>query len=345
MRKIRRIIKAPIRIEVDKKSRRTLPANAKQLGKNRIMGVRATNRARKYHKPSLVEKYKFNPKNYSLTIHEDSIKENCINKSLWVIGTGYGLTLLDKKLVSQINQKITLAFHNSYPHCTKFGINPTYWTWLDPSAAMPGLNILKKQKKEKAPIPLIHRGLTGDGLNFRKYFGNTLVQYEEYHNSLVKVSEHYPICILPGTSLKALPFTDAKTAYENPEKRTKHGVLVGSAYDYKSGKVRTGDKHAKVENGMFMTENKFSSYIIPLAHYLGFNNIIYVGFEGIGPRFFAMNNTRIGAGRPGYDLGMQNWSKWAKSLGIKIYSLIPNGKSRTTKYFNYIKLEEALKRF
>ena len=268
MRKLRKILKAPSRVGSGEqiKTRRKLPVNADQLAKRRIKGVRRHNSPRRHQNPHLVEKYKFNSKNYALTIHKDSIKENCKNKSLWVIGTGYGLTLLDKKLVGKINDKITLTFHNSYPHCTKFGINPTYWTWLDPSAAMPGLNLLNRDKKEKAPIPLVHHALTGNGLDFRKYFGNTLVQYEEYHNSLVRLSQSYPICILPGTSLKALPFSEAKMVYENPKERTNYGVLVGSAYHHKSGKTGTGDKHAKVENGMYMTENKFSSYIIPLAH-------------------------------------------------------------------------------
>jgi hypothetical protein len=94
-----------------------------------------------------------------------------------------------------------------------------------------------------------------------------------------------------------------------------------------------------------MTENKLSSYIIPLAVYLGFKRIIYVGFEGTGPRFFDMNNLKIGAGRPGYDEGLENWSKWSKEMNIEIYSLIPETHSNTTKFFNYISLNEALKKY
>lgn len=347
MRKLRKIKQIPVVSKSDRRQRTiTKPRNTNSsiTKQKRIKGQR--NNSKKMiqnRKPAVVESHTFKPKKYSLRVSPNDLKQKCHKKSLWVVGTGYGLTLLDKSLVKEINKKQTLAFHNSFPHCVKFGINPTYWTWLDPSAAMPGLAVLNKTQPEKAPIPLVHPGLAGDGKTFRMYFGNTLCNFKDYHEQLVRVSQKYPICLLKGTSMKALPSAEAMRVYNNPIERVNHGFLVCSAYV--GPNKRDDARHAKLENGMYMTENKFSSYILPLAHYLGFSNVIYVGFEGTGPRFFEMKNKRIGAGRSGYEMGMENWSRWHKELGINIYSLIPNGKSNTTKYFRYIKLEDALERF
>ena len=175
-----------------------------------------------YQDPKVVERYSFKPRKYPLTVSPEDVKKKCFSKALWVIGTGYGITLLDKNLVKQINNKITLTFHNSYPHCQQFGINPTYWTWLDPSAAMPGLMKLNEAKHQNPPIPLVHPGLAGNGKAFRKYFGNTLCPFDRYHNHLVGAASRYPICVLPGTSLKALPNHEAKKVYETPKDRTKY---------------------------------------------------------------------------------------------------------------------------
>ncbi len=286
-------------------------------------------------------------------LHADSYKftfssfENLTNikrtaDSLWVLGTGYGITKLPKSAIQKLNNKTTLAFHNTFPHITTmYGIHPTYWSWLDPSAAIQGLKYIKDNSKHKT-TPIIHQGLVGDGVNFRKYFGNSLCDFYEYYDLLKSINKHTPFCIPKSTSIKALSWNDKELVMNNPNKRTSFGFVVGSSYN--SSKIDS-NKHHKFESGMYMTENKLSSFVIPLAHFLGFKNIIYLGFEGTGPRFFEMKNGKIGAGRPGYNEGMENWSKWSKTLGINIISVIPEKFSKTTKYFTYTEINEALERY
>lgn len=261
--------------------------------------------------------------------------------SLWVLGTGYGITKLPKNAIQKLNNKTTLVFHNTFPHITKmYGINPTYWTWLDPSAAMEGLQYLKNSTQQITPI--IHQGLIGDGVNFRKYFGNSLCNFYDYHNLLKNINTRIPFYIPKSTSIKALSWRDKELVMNNPTKRTSFGFVAGSSYN---SSKQNSNRHHKFEGGMYMTENKLSSFILPLAHFLGFKNIIYLGFEGTGPRFFEMKNGKIGAGRPGYNEGMENWSKWSKTLGINIISVIPEKFSKTTKYFTYTEINEALERY
>jgi len=261
--------------------------------------------------------------------------------SLWVLGTGYGITKLPKNAIQKLNNKTTLAFHNTFPHITTMHkIHPTYWSWLDPSAAMEGLQYLKNNAQQI--IPIIHQGLVGDGVNFRKYFGNSLCNFYDYHNLLKNINTHTPFYIPKSTSIKALSWANKELVMNNPTKRTSFGFVVGSSYN--SSKIDS-NRHHKFESGMYMTENKLSSFIFPLAHFLGFKNIIYLGFEGTGPRFFQMNNNKIGAGRPGYNEGIENWSKWSKTLGINIISVISEKFSKTAKYFTYTEINEALERY
>jgi len=305
--------------------------------------IKPTNQIHKVNKKTNMANERLHADSYKFTFSSfenlTNIKRN--TDSLWVLGTGYGITKLPKNAIQRLNNKTTLAFHNTFPHITKmYGINPTYWTWLDPSAAMEGLQYLKNSTQQI--IPIIHQGLVGDGVNFRKYFGNSLCNFYDYHNLLKNINTRIPFYIPKSTSIKALSWENKELIMKDPTKRTSFGFVVGSSYN--SSRIDL-PKHHKLESGMYMTENKLSSFILPLAHFLGFRNIIYVGFEGTGPRFFDIKNTSIGAGRPGYDEGMKNWSKWSKTLGINIISVIPENFSKTTKYFTYTEINEALERY
>jgi hypothetical protein len=309
------------------------PVNYEKVGRERIKQEQQKNQI------SDCSKFNFQFNEFTNKIDLTKIKKE---ETLWVLGTGYGLSLLPKNLLQMLNTKPTLAFHNSFPHIkTMYGITPTYWTWLDPSAAIEGLKFLSKNVNVKT-TPIIHKGLVGNGINFKKYFGNTSCNLKEYYDLLKSINHHIPFYIPNSTSIKALSWVDKEFVINNPHKRNDFGFVVGSTFT--NSKIND-NKHNKIEDGMSMVENKLSSFILPLAHYLGFKRIIYVGFEGTGPRFFDMNNLKIGAGRPGYDDGLQNWSKWSKKLEIEIFSLIPSDKSKTTKFFNYITLDEALKKY
>jgi hypothetical protein len=320
----------------------TLPKNLTIKGMNNLNRV---NYEKLNTNKNLIKTPRVDCSSFTFNFTEFSNKINLKNnkdETLWVLGTGYGLTLLPKELLKELNNRSTLAFHNAFPNLTTmYGINPTYWTWLDPSAAMEGLNFLEKNKNTKI-IPILHQGLIGNGVNFKKYFGNTLCNLKQYYDLLLKINVYIPFNLPKSTSIKALSWKEKEYVIKNPTHRNDFGFVVGSTYNPLS---KNDEKNSKIENGMYMTENKLSSYIIPLAVYLGFKRIIYVGFEGTGPRFFDMNNLKIGAGRPGYDEGLENWSKWSKEMNIEIYSLIPETHSKTTKFFNYITLNEALKKY
>lgn len=337
MQRNRNILRISIPSNVKIKGMNNLnPVNYEKIGKDKRK-EEAKNKSNTVRDCSL---YNFSASEFTNKILHDKIK-NKKDNTLWVLGTGYGLTLLPKDLLKELNSKTTLAFHNSFPHIkSMYGITPTYWTWLDPSAAMEGLRYVSKNRDVKT-VPIIHKGLTGNGVTFKKYFGNTLCNLKEYYDLLKSINHNTPFYIPNSTSIKALTEKDKESVIKNPKNRNDYGFVVGSTYV--SNKIK--GTNTKVENGMVMTENKLSSFIIPLAYYLGFERIIYVGFEGTGPRFFDMNNLKIGAGRPGYDDGLKNWSNWSKELNIEIFSLIPSDKSKTTNFFNYITLNEALKKY
>lgn len=207
------------------------------------------------------------------------------------IGTGYPV----KDLAAEIHQMKregwkVMAFQESFPHCLALGIAPQYWTWSDPNAAIPGLEVLlRNQGGKNMPTVIIPEYLNKPLEVCRTYIGTSpLARREGAWADYLSMLTAVPHTLAAATTMKRLkthPYSeyslrklnilenDAKTRFAY------HKMICGSV-EFDSETV-DGTRY------QWGLESKLSSHVFPLLYYMGAREIIVCGFGMKGARFFS----------------------------------------------------------
>lgn len=213
-----------------------------------------------------------------------------------VIGTGYPV----KEYVQELYQlkregwKL-LAFQESFPHCLSLGLTPKYWTWADPNASIPGLEVLLKNPSSKNMPSVIIPDFLGKPMEIcRTYMGTSPLArregaWDDYLSMLKAVS---PTLVSATTTkrLKNHPYSEyslRKLDLLNGDAKTRfayHKMICGSV-PFDSEEV-SGTKY------LWGLESKLSSHVLPLLYYMGAKEVIICGFGMKGARFFS-DETRM----------------------------------------------------
>jgi hypothetical protein len=265
-----------------------------------------------------------------------------MSKDIWFIGTGASCARYSK-YVKMLGERRTMVLHRAYPHCVKhFGFHPTYWTWLDPDAAMDGLNYLMKLKKvPKTKILLLHPQLESKTRHeFIRTTGTSVLSrndpdWNNYIKLLKKVEAK-------GTRVKRVKAMPLKQLIGE---KGKYQELFNNTDDIKNRfngeQIVVGSGYEKGKKAPLL-ESKLTSTMLPLAIELGYKRIFIVGFDYQGGRFYRPKH--LIKQNPNYheDL-LLKWKKWGQQSGFEIFSVVEDSFTKTNKYIDYIPIKKAIK--
>ena len=265
-------------------------------------------------------------------------------KNLIVMGPGESVFDVAEEIKTLKNTEL-FGLQWVFPYTHKlFGFVPDYWTWGDPHGAVAGLKYVLENHTSHPEIRsmkiIVPEFVCSTYQEFRRYFGTTPLGrnpslWEEYLSLLSKVSE-----IL---SVEKVPSATTKNIYLCPYD---NGDFLGDIHGEESfvrfmqnpvfGTVKyDSDKIVGTLNKWGM-ENKVSSIMFPLAHYLGAENVYCIGFDFIGARIYDKNRSKHAWGANVADLNenirfslslVEKWLSWVDYHNMAIYSIAPESTS------------------
>lgn len=247
---------------------------------------------------------------------------------LLIIGPGEGAKYVDfESFFNSLEEMPKVMAFQSYPEVSDLNVFPKYVTWSDPNAALKIAPYLSNKLKILVPEFMRH-----DYATFRMYCGTTPLArttngWSDYQTFL-GYAGHIPI---PGTTTKYLsqnPYSEKALRgkdYLGVDAETRFNLdkpVFGSVY-YDSEQV-VGTKY------IWGLESKLSSYALPMAHYLGYENVYVCGFGMKGGRFFDTEKTRMPFNDETQDESrhdiplaiIKKWTEdWKDLHGMNIYSI------------------------
>lgn len=262
-----------------------------------------------------------------------------------VFGTGYSVrNFFDSE--KKIKKGTTsVCFQASFPNIIKeFSFFPDVWMWSDPHGALDGLRYIfesekiKKNYNEKNKLTiLIPEPLDStykQNREYSNYFGSSPVWrnmnlFYEYYGllDLLKNQKNLNFKTFPTYTQKQMITKPEETkectmANEEPEKRFSLSKPILGSFEYESDNSYLH---------IWGRENKVTSFVFPVMHYLGCKKLGVAGFDFGGSRFFNQNVMHpFQTGNfndPIYKI-VNIWvKKWQKYHKMDIYSLVEKGES------------------
>ena len=266
-----------------------------------------------------------------------------------IIALGPGKSSLDYR--NDGSYKV-LAFQRVFPHCIEhLGVVPDYWTCGDPYAFMEGFEylLLNKEKLQKEKINiLIPEIFLEDIAVYRKSFGTTpLMRIKNGWENCLKItkeiSKYYNISTIPVVTTKYLEL------HENNNNELKMIFDKESEFvRFMTDKVVFGtvkfDSESVVGSRFkWGLENKLTSNVLPVCHYLRASKVKIYGFDYQGPRFYSPDarhpwNDESQEGNEVIDFSLkilETWLKWESNHGMKIVSGTKDTVSLPNKIIKY----------
>jgi hypothetical protein len=241
-------------------------------------------------------------------------------KKFLAIGTGESTSDFIKSKKSIPDECTTIGMHRTLPYLAKnSSIRLDYWTWIDPDAALEGLELYGKVPIEKLPTIIIPEFL-------RSY---QLCQIAAKHSSVAKkqkVGEKYNHLLDKASRIGKLevvvnsknPGLDLGTPeyIVDPSVRFKNNPVV---FGYVSKGSPNFFKYSK-------SENRFTSTILPLCHYLGATEVYNLGFDNQGKRITGGRSLNLNSELTKLSLEIvKKWKEdWHPYHKMSIFSLIPD---------------------
>tara|TARA_R110002074_G_scaffold278915_2_gene450407 strand:- start:1876 stop:2721 length:846 start_codon:yes stop_codon:yes gene_type:complete len=261
-------------------------------------------------------------------------------KNLIVMGPGESVFDVAKEIKTRKNTEL-LGLQWVFPYTHKlFGFVPDYWTWGDPHGAIAGLKYVLENHTRNPEIKsmkiLVPHFVCSTYQEFRNYFGTTPLGrspslWEEYLDLLSRVSE-----IL---SVEQISSTTTKNIFLFPEDNRD---LLGDIHGEESfarfmqapvfGTVKYDSDRIIGSINKWGMENKISSIMFPLAHYLGAENVYCIGFDFIGSRIYDKSRSRHAWGNDITTLNenikfslslVEKWQEWGSYHNMELYSIAP----------------------
>lgn len=258
-------------------------------------------------------------------------------KRVLTLGPGESTMALANQLKHLKKDIDIFGMHRVFPYLKQTqGIDIKYWTWGDPHAAIEGLMWMKNNPNEKHPqiiLPWWHKSVSV----FTANAGSTPLTRSKnktfYDNEVAKLEEEGKLVFLEN----AVP--TKKLAYNHPifldpTFRFKDEVVFGSVpFDGQSSESN------------WAQENKFTSVMLPISYYLGYDEVYCLGFDNRGTGINRVipqskNDPRTIAK---YLEKITLWTRdWKDIHKIKIFSVIPDKYSPNNTVMDYTHINNIL---
>lgn len=199
-------------------------------------------------------------------------------KRFLAIGTGESTNDFVKSKKPIPAEYIKIGMHRTLPYLIKNSdIKLDYWTWIDPDAALEGLELYEKTPADKLPIVIIPQFLSTSQLCRIAAKHSSVAKQntvgKRYDYLLEKVSEIGKLIILLNSKNAGLD-TGIPEYVVNPYIRFKKDPIV---FGYVSKGSPNFFNYSK-------SENRFTSIMLPICHYLGAEEVYNLGFDNKGKR-------------------------------------------------------------
>ena len=261
-----------------------------------------------------------------------------IPKRILALGPGESINTLVNKKMDLDDSILVIAMHNVFPKITEIGNRVDYWTWGDPHAvgtALAEYEKLKPGKRPKIIIPYWMMSL----IAFTKNAGTTpMVRANSetknlYHRVLESIEGTNELIIIKNAvTTKLIPGTH--DIFKNPQNRFNGEFCYFNSAPFDS-------VHSESN---WTSENKFTSLILPICHYLGADEVYSLGFDNKGR---GINPTRTGVApfndkiKSKYNLWTKTWQPHHK---MKIFNLSPEKFSPNHTFMETVSIDAILKK-
>lgn len=253
-----------------------------------------------------------------------------MKQKLLILSTGISINDLEGQTDYIEENYDTLAWSCSIEWFLERNLEPTYFSYIDPHTLILAERLRKLKSKIETKLLLFSPIITHTYQTFFDNIGTTQLCTPQQQNNLeLREAIFGEYCTLID-ELKCdkiyIPSVGCKSLKEeiddNPDKKFNNRELyVGS----------------KILAQQRVNFDKLTGCCLPLAFWLGYNEVYCLGFDGLGGRFFQTNNSR---GMPdfqrSYDHYLPLWNDWKKYHRMKIYSAMEN--SYINRHLEYKKL-------
>lgn len=259
-------------------------------------------------------------------------------KKVLAIGPAESAEELSKQGLDTSSFDIVLGMHRVFPH---LNIDLDLWTWADPDASIDGLTAFMENKViglESMPniiLPWYFESLD----KFKENCGTSpILKANKKIRSLYREAidlldqKNKIVWIKNAVNTKTIPPTS--NVFSNPELRFNSNKTYFGSVPYDSSRSESN----------WATENKFTSFILPICHYLGATDVFALGFDnkgrGIKRTIPQSNNnpTTINKYLSKYPLWLD---KWKKFHNINIYSVTPDKFTPNNTIMEYVNIENV----
>jgi len=233
-----------------------------------------------------------------------------------------------------------IGMHRVFPH---LNIPLTYWTWSDPDASLEGLRVYISSKDEtefnKLPqiiLPIYQKNLD----MFRANCGTSPLEKDPsrqeerdfYHSALEWLDKLGKITwIKNAVNTKSIPH-DHKI-FKDPRLRFngEHTYFGSVPFDGVSSRSN------------WAKENKFTSYMLPICHYLSATHVFCMGLDNVG---IGINRTipqslndpeTIMSYLSKYPLWTRDWVGYHN---MEIYSIVPDRFTPNNSVMEYVDIKD-----
>lgn len=263
--------------------------------------------------------------------------EKSIVKRILAIGPGESTLDLLSRPLDLASDIITIGLHRVFPLFNNItGKNLDYWTWGDPHGALDGLIEYEKLNPGKRPkiiVPYWMKTLS----SFSKHSGTSPLTRGPINN---KNAYHRVIDSIKDTN-EFISIDNSVT--------TK--LIAKNHFVFKDIEARFGGEFTYFSSAPFdgirpkdnwTTENKLTSLVLPICHYLGADEIYCIGFDNQGTRISSTNIVSMNdAIKQKTILWTDTWQPFHK---MKIYNLSPPKFSPNHTFMETISIDSILKK-
>jgi hypothetical protein len=231
---------------------------------------------------------------------------------------------------------ITIGLHRVYPLFNKsVGKTLDYWTWGDPHGAVEGLSFFEKAHSNDRPkiiVPFWMRTLSA----FSKHSGTSPLTKGPKPNQ-----ETYHRVLKYAEDLNQIHYIENAVTTKLIEKN--HAVFSNLDLRFKGENTyfSSAPFDGVLSNSKWTQENKLTSIILPICHYLGAEEVYCIGFDnkggGISRKILVPYNDEI---KRKVILWTKDWQPYHK---MKIYNMSPSKHSPNSTFMETLPIESILK--
>lgn len=247
---------------------------------------------------------------------------------------------LDLELETNIK---LIGMHRVFPYLRdSLRVELDYWTWSDPDAAIDGLRIyMSATEDELTALPTIILPYYQRKLELFNVNCGTSPLYSNAHR--LSEREFYE---------KSLEYLSNKGKVKWIENAINTKIISKDHLIFSDPSVRFNGKNTyfgtvpfdgRNSNSQWARENKFTSYMLPMCHYLGATHVFCLGFDNVGTGIKrtvpqSANNPRIISD---YLSKFTKWTHdWVGHHKMDIYSVVDDKFTPNNLVMNYLPINE-----